>query len=69
MPSDPVIDRIRETRKRISEQFDHDPVKLILYYRELEKQYANRIYRESSQDETDDLSSRDNDKEKSIIVS
>ncbi|HAO21346.1 MAG: hypothetical protein BWK80_43380 [Desulfobacteraceae bacterium IS3] len=32
MNSDPVIDRIREVRHRISEECDHDPKKIVEYY-------------------------------------
>ncbi len=32
MRNDPVIDRIREARRLISEECDHDPEKLIEYY-------------------------------------
>ena len=41
--SDPVIDEIREVRHRISARFDHDPVRLVSYYAELEKQYKDRL--------------------------
>ena len=38
---DPVIDEIREVRHRISERFDHDPDRLVAYYMELQKSYAD----------------------------
>lgn len=41
--SDPVIDEIREVRHRISERFGHDPVQLVTYYVELQKQYRDRL--------------------------
>jgi hypothetical protein len=41
--SDPVIDEIREVRRRISAQFDHDPKKLVEYYMELQKRHADRL--------------------------
>ncbi len=31
LPPDPVIDEIREVRRRISERFDHDPERLVAY--------------------------------------
>ncbi|MCX7016065.1 MAG: hypothetical protein NTW86_26495 [Candidatus Sumerlaeota bacterium] len=31
-PIDPVIEEIREVRRRISERFEHDPARLIAYY-------------------------------------
>lgn len=42
-PADPVIDEIREIRHRISAQFDHDPVRLVAHYMELQKQHADRL--------------------------
>lgn len=39
---DPVIKRIRDVRHKISEKFDHDPVKLVDHYIELQKKYADR---------------------------
>ena len=41
--NDPVIDRIREVRLRISEEHDHDPQKLVDHYIELEKQNQGRF--------------------------
>ena len=41
--SDSVIDEIREIRHRISARFDHDPVRLVAYYMELQKQYRDRL--------------------------
>jgi hypothetical protein len=41
--NDPVIDEIREVRKRISAQFEHDPVRLVAYYMKLQADYADRL--------------------------
>ena len=41
--SDPVIDEIREVRRRISEQCGHDPERLVAYYMELQQQFADRL--------------------------
>jgi hypothetical protein len=41
--SDPVIDEVRAIRRRISAQFDHDPVKLVAHYIELQKRHADRL--------------------------
>ena len=41
--SDPVIDEVRAIRQRISARFDHDPARLIAYYQELQKRYADRV--------------------------
>lgn len=46
-PSDPVIDRIREVRHRISEQFGHDTAKLVAHYMELQERYPDRLIRPS----------------------
>lgn len=41
---DDEIARIREVRHRISEQFGHDPYRLVAYYMELQKEHPeNRI--------------------------
>lgn len=40
---DPVVDEIREIRHRISEQFGHDPARLVGYYLELQKKYRDRL--------------------------
>lgn len=43
LPPDPVIDEIREVRRRISARFDDDPERLVAYYMELQKQYGDRL--------------------------
>ncbi len=40
---DPVIDEIREARKRISARFNHDPAKLVAYYQKQQEQHSNRL--------------------------
>ena len=46
MESDPIIDQIREVRHRISEEFGHDPARLVEHYRKLEQEkYADRLVR------------------------
>ena len=40
---DPTIERIRETRHRISEAHNHDPQKIVEYYLELQKKYKQRL--------------------------
>jgi hypothetical protein len=40
---DEEIDRIREVRHQISEQFGHDPYRLVAYYMELQKEHAERL--------------------------
>jgi hypothetical protein len=43
MPEDPAITRIHEVRHRISEQFDHDPKKLVGHYMRLQAQYRDHL--------------------------
>ena len=43
MKPDPVIERIRTVRREISKECDHDPKKLVEHYREMEKQFKDRI--------------------------
>jgi hypothetical protein len=38
MKADPAIDEIRETRRKISAEFGHDPRRLMAHYIEYEKQ-------------------------------
>ncbi len=50
--TDPVIDEIREVRRRISARFGHDPTRLVAFYMETQKQYQDRLIEtaKSSQD-------------------
>jgi hypothetical protein len=41
--ADDVIEEVREIRRKISAQFDHDPVKLVEHYMELQKRHADRL--------------------------
>jgi hypothetical protein len=41
--ADDIIEEVREIRRKISAQFDDDPVKLVEYYMELDKQYQDRL--------------------------
>jgi hypothetical protein len=46
MKPDPIIDQIREVRHRISEEFGHDPARLVEHYMKLEKEnFADRLVR------------------------
>jgi hypothetical protein len=45
MKKDPPVDEIRAVRHRISARFGHDTKALLDHYRELEKQYADRMLR------------------------
>lgn len=42
-PSDPVIDEIREVRRRVSERCGHDPGRLVAYYQALQEQFRDRL--------------------------
>ncbi len=42
-PNDPVIDEIREVRRRISERVGNDPARLTAYYMELQERYRDRL--------------------------
>lgn len=53
--SDPVIDEIREIRQKISARFDHDPARLVAYYRALHELYrAKRTERPQSAERNDE---------------
>ena len=41
--ADPVIDEVREVRKRISKEFGNDPDKLVAHYMQLQEQYRSRL--------------------------
>jgi hypothetical protein len=41
--ADDVIEEVREIRRQISAQFDHDPVKLVEYLMEMQKRHADRL--------------------------
>lgn len=45
MKEDPAIERVREVRRKISEKYDHDVVKLIRHYQELEEKTARKFFR------------------------
>ncbi len=40
---DPTIDRIRQARHEISEEFDHDAKKLVAHYIEYQKQFSDQL--------------------------
>jgi hypothetical protein len=57
MQEDQAIAEIREVRRRISEECDHDPRKLVTYYKELQLQHKERLLRpeENEEEVADDL--------------
>jgi len=44
MRNDPIIERVREVRHRISEKHGHNTVRLIRHYQEMEKKTARRFF-------------------------
>ena len=38
-----ALEQVRAARHRISEQFDHDPRKLVEHYIELQQEYKDRL--------------------------
>ena len=54
--SDPVIDEIREVRRRISARVEHDPARLVAYYMKLQEQYRDRLIDPSKTSESADQS-------------
>lgn len=40
---DEIIARIREARHQISEQFGHDPYRLVAHYMELQKEHPEKL--------------------------
>jgi hypothetical protein len=46
--NDPLVDSVRDARRRISEMFDHDPRKLGEYYRKLEGRHRDRFAKSRS---------------------
>jgi hypothetical protein len=50
---DPALGRIRQARHEISERFDHDPDALVAHYMELDKRYADRLWKAESEELTD----------------
>ncbi len=49
---DPTIARIRAVRHRISQQFDHDPQKLVAHYIALQEAYRRRVSTQSTAEST-----------------
>lgn len=57
MQEEQAIAVIREVRRQISEECDHDPRKLVSYYKELQLRHEERLLRheESNEEVADDL--------------
>jgi hypothetical protein len=41
--NDPLLEELDEARQRIFAKCDHDPAKVIAWYMEYQKQYADRL--------------------------
>lgn len=53
MQDDPALDRIREIRHQISQQFDHDPKKLVEHYIQLQERHKDRLLQMTQDKETE----------------
>jgi hypothetical protein len=51
MKEDEAIEQIREVRHQISEECGHDPRKMVEYYKELQKQHEERLFRAGKAEE------------------
>lgn len=49
MKPDPGLEPIREVRKAISRSFGNDPARLVAYYIEMQKRFADRLQRAPEQ--------------------
>jgi len=45
---DPVIQWLREARHRISEQFGHDPRRLVEHYIQLQERHKDRFFKDEA---------------------
>ncbi len=57
MQEDQAIAEIREVRRRISEECDHNPRQLVTYYKELQLRHKERLLRpeEGKEEVADDF--------------
>jgi hypothetical protein len=40
---DPLLDEVEEAQRKLEAEFDNDPAKLLAYYEEEQKRYADRL--------------------------
>lgn len=45
MQVDPTVERIRQTRHKISEECEHDPKKLVKYYTKYQQKFSGKLIR------------------------
>lgn len=48
--NDPLLEELDKARRRIFQRCDHDPAKVLAYYMEYLKQYADRLISRRSRD-------------------
>jgi hypothetical protein len=59
MKDDPTITAVREARHRISQSVDHDPRKLVEFYKRLQERHRNRLVSEATEkNQPDDTAAR-----------
>ena len=51
MKEDPVIERIRDVRRKISEQHDHDTKKLIKHYQQMQQKTKRKFFKREIKEE------------------
>lgn len=56
---DPAIQAVRDSRHRISASVDHDPRKLVEYYRRLQARHRERILPQKLNEEQSDTAATD----------
>ncbi len=69
MKDDPIIHLIREARRQISAEFQHDPGQLIAHYMKLEKQSRRQFVRSSEINITEATEEKPEDIENILKVS
>jgi hypothetical protein len=62
--SDPVIDEVREIRRRISARLAHDPDRLVAYYQQLEQQFQERLLEQRNAGKQAKKNPRDSESDK-----
>ncbi len=50
MKDDPAIQAVRDARHQISESVDHDPQKLVEYYRQRQERHRDRLVSRQTDD-------------------
>ena len=58
MRNDPVIAAVREVRHRISESVDHDPYRLVAYYRQRQERREHPTHGQQTAEATSEVQER-----------